>query len=309
MSRAWDQERYVRLFTRDTPGWVMGSWQMRALMPNLMRKLDRNGEIDLAGFGVAGLAATVLLPVEVVGPGLESLVAQGTAVIEGETLRIPNFRAAQDFSASNAERQKAYRERAKHSSSFASPSVSEPSAASNGALSDLPQTGLDELEGHVGKVAEGGGEGKAEPTVTKVTSVVTAVTNRNDRYDRCNTVTPSVPSVPTNLPTREEALSLPLEAQALKVPSRVKPKTRCPASDASHEEVAEWASKHKLPLGDPELAKMLDWHRANGKLSGDWGASWRTWKGNASRFSNRPNGRPLQGGGLPDDCNTPDKVW
>ena len=39
----WANERYVRLYTRDTVTWKMWPWEARAIFPLLMRKVDRAG--------------------------------------------------------------------------------------------------------------------------------------------------------------------------------------------------------------------------------------------------------------------------
>ena len=41
---------------------------------------------------------------------------------------------------------------------------------------------------------------------------------------------------------------------------------------------------HKLNLGD-EIGKFMDYHQSKGSVMADWQAAWRTWVGNAIRFS------------------------
>ena len=110
----YSNEKYVRLYTADTPGWRMLPWQSKALMPLLMRRVDRAGVIDLGRHGVPGLAVTVELPLDVVEPGLAGLLEGGEDApvrMSGTQLVIPNFMAAQSASSSDAARQKASREK------------------------------------------------------------------------------------------------------------------------------------------------------------------------------------------------------
>lgn len=107
----WSNEKYVRFYTRDTVAWLALAWQARALLPNLMRKLDRAGTLDLGRHGVRGLAALVALPVEVVEPGLASLLEDGCIEQHGAVLVMPNFIEAQEAAASDALRARESRAR------------------------------------------------------------------------------------------------------------------------------------------------------------------------------------------------------
>lgn len=110
----WENERYVRLYTRDTVEWEMWRWEARALWPQIMRKLDRSGRLVLGKHGVRGLAALVKLPLEVVQPGLEGdggLLDDGCVVLEGDVLYAPNFVPAQEAKKSDRQRKAEERER------------------------------------------------------------------------------------------------------------------------------------------------------------------------------------------------------
>ena len=47
---------------------------------------------------------------------------------------------------------------------------------------------------------------------------------------------------------------------------------------------------------DAELQRFIDYHRAKGSVMADWQAAWRTWVGNAAKFTqpNAPRGRPAE---------------
>jgi hypothetical protein len=89
----WEDERYVRLYTRDTITWKMLPWEGKALLALLFRKVDRAGLIDVGDYGAEGVAALVDLPTEVVTEGLASLIKAKTVQwAEGGTvLLLPNF--------------------------------------------------------------------------------------------------------------------------------------------------------------------------------------------------------------------------
>lgn len=111
----WEDERYVRLYTRDTVDWEMMPWQARALFPLLLRKVDRAGILHLGKHGAVGLANVVRLPIEVTEPGLAGLVADGSVELHGDSLVVRNFIEAQEATASDAKRARDYRERHRNS--------------------------------------------------------------------------------------------------------------------------------------------------------------------------------------------------
>lgn len=123
----WQDERYVRLFTRDTPEWICWPWQARCVLAMLLRKVDRTGAIGCGRLGVRGLAAAIGLPEDVTRVGLEALVEDG-CVVSTKTqdargaagqlvVAVRNFIEAQEAVRSDAARQRDHREqvRAKRS--------------------------------------------------------------------------------------------------------------------------------------------------------------------------------------------------
>ncbi|MDB4945862.1 MAG: hypothetical protein JWP97_5396 [Labilithrix sp.] len=106
-------ERYVRLFVRDTPGWLAMPWQARALAPLLLRKLDRAGTMEIGDENHAAVISNVVaLPPEIVGVGLEALTKRGTVHIgEDGVLVWPNFLHAQEVASSDKQRARESRER------------------------------------------------------------------------------------------------------------------------------------------------------------------------------------------------------
>lgn len=107
----WEDERYVRLYTRDTPTWLLMPWQARATLPLILRKADRAGVIDLGSEGMEGLAITIGLPLEVTKPGVEALAKKGTITLTDTTLVVDKFVEAQETPQSDSQRQRTSREK------------------------------------------------------------------------------------------------------------------------------------------------------------------------------------------------------
>ena len=106
----WANERYVRLFTRDTPEWLCWSWQARALWPLLIRKVDRSGVLANK-LGPRGVAALVGLPIEVVEVGMPDLLADGCLAAHQLGYVVPNYIEAQETPTSDKQRKRDSRER------------------------------------------------------------------------------------------------------------------------------------------------------------------------------------------------------
>ena len=109
----WSEEHWIKLYTRDTPSWVLGPWEARAVLAPGLRKLDRAGGIDLGDDGIAALAAMVSMPLNVVEAGMAWWIKRGTFRLEGTRLVMPNFREAQKARASAAQRMRELRARSR----------------------------------------------------------------------------------------------------------------------------------------------------------------------------------------------------
>jgi hypothetical protein len=107
----WSNERYARLYTRDTDDWLALIWQAKALFPLMLRKVDRTGFLATKR-GAIGVAAQTGQPLDIiVEPGLADLLRDGCVTeVEGGYL-IPNFIQAQEASASPQQRNRAHREK------------------------------------------------------------------------------------------------------------------------------------------------------------------------------------------------------
>lgn len=111
----WEDERYVRVYTRNTISWRMLPWEARTTLLHLFRAVDRAGLLEVEEYGIDGVAALLELPVEIVKTGLAKLTEKKIIQWTGErsdVLFIPNFLAAQEAHSSDAQRKRDQRERA-----------------------------------------------------------------------------------------------------------------------------------------------------------------------------------------------------
>lgn len=111
----WEDERYVRFYTRDTAEWLALSWHARGLFGLVLRAVDRAGVLPVGKLGQKGLAVAVHAPwIEVEGP-LAELLEDGCVVWDEDrsAFLLPNYLAAQECSQSDAARKRASRERAR----------------------------------------------------------------------------------------------------------------------------------------------------------------------------------------------------
>ncbi len=110
----WEDERYVRVYTRDTGDWLALSFDAQALFLMLLRKTDRIGDLHLGKRGKAAIGACVgHSKKKGLALALEELLADGCVRISdnGDRLHLPNFLEAQEVAKSPAERKREQRER------------------------------------------------------------------------------------------------------------------------------------------------------------------------------------------------------
>lgn len=108
----WSDERYVRLYTRDTVTWKRWGWEARAVMGLLLRKVDRSGVLDTGAHDkVEAFALLLEIPVDVAERAIAELVRCGTLVESEGGFLLPTFIEAQEAPQSDAARQRDSRER------------------------------------------------------------------------------------------------------------------------------------------------------------------------------------------------------
>jgi hypothetical protein len=109
----WSDERYVRVYTRDTAEWLALGWEAQSLLVALFRKADRAGIITLGKTGLRGIAGLTGFPIDVVERAIPLLAADGCVTETTTGIIIPNFMDAQETPQSDQARKRAQRERAR----------------------------------------------------------------------------------------------------------------------------------------------------------------------------------------------------
>lgn len=101
------------MYTRDTPDFLVLSFEAQGLLELIMRKLDRAGVLHLGKQGKRGVAIAIGHPHrwQTIAPALDELLDDGCLVITGAALVMPNFLEAQTAVQSDRMRQQVHRER------------------------------------------------------------------------------------------------------------------------------------------------------------------------------------------------------
>lgn len=107
----WSDERYVRVYTRDTGEWLALGWEAQALFLFLLRKADRAGLLKTGKLYARALAGLAAMPLDVVARSLPLLLEDGCLrQVEGGFV-IPNYIAAQETRSTDRQRKADQRER------------------------------------------------------------------------------------------------------------------------------------------------------------------------------------------------------
>jgi hypothetical protein len=276
----WEDERYVRVYVRDTAEWLALGWQAQTLLVLLLRKADRAGIVHTGKAGVRGLAALVGMPLDVVTVALPALLEDGCLRgMEGGYV-FPNFLLAQEAKSSDAQRKREQRARDRDK---ALASGSSGSAA-----------GLD-IEAAMSRAAGQNSGGASRPAVTPG-----GHTTSRGVTDVTDLVTPSraVPclAVPSQQPSAAAEASAGGQASLVSVPATTPPplpaKPKPPRKEADSEHHALWRAleaEYARVMGHPyasgngdQDAKAVQWLRETAKATLE--ESVRRW-GNLLRWS------------------------
>lgn len=253
----WSDEPYVRVYTRTTPTLARLGWEGRAVLWELMRIVDRSGQLDTQS-PADDIAALTGLPVDVVDVGLRRLVATSTVASDSGRVWLPNFVAAQQAQRSNAAKCRAHRRKksATLNVSFATPKVSEPT-----------------------------------PKVSQSTP------NDTTRHQKCRerhqTTPSSIAEHSLAEPNRDPPVGPPLGGGQ---PERKRSGARRKLHDgwAPNDTHRRIAAECGVAV-DAEATQFRDHHAAKGTLMLDWDAAFRTWLRNAARWGQRSGqARPPQ---------------
>lgn len=107
----FDDERYVRLYTRDTATWKKLTFGARSIFCLLLRVVDRAGILDVGEDAASSVAALIEAPPELVSRCLPELESHFVVTIRDGVLVIPRFIEAQECAKSDRLRALEYRER------------------------------------------------------------------------------------------------------------------------------------------------------------------------------------------------------
>ena len=110
----FDDERFVKIFTRDTVTWKLLGWEGRCVLLMLLRKVDRAGCVDL-GSGIEGLALLLDLPEDVTERGFAACLRRSCVTQRDQIAVVPNFVRAQDSRQTDRVRQAESRARRRDS--------------------------------------------------------------------------------------------------------------------------------------------------------------------------------------------------
>lgn len=102
----WSNEKWLKLYTRDSLTWLGWSWQARAVFCFLLRKVDRSGIIDCGQLSAAqGVSMLTGVPEDVCATAIHELMKSETISFSRNKLVIPKFLAAQEARQSDKLRQ------------------------------------------------------------------------------------------------------------------------------------------------------------------------------------------------------------
>jgi hypothetical protein len=109
----WSNERYARLYTRDTVTWRTWNWEARAVFCLLLRKVDRSGVLDHGGNADDAIALLLEVPRDVASRVRVQWEQTKTVEIGPTSLVLPHFLEAQEAAQSDRHRQQETRDRRK----------------------------------------------------------------------------------------------------------------------------------------------------------------------------------------------------
>jgi hypothetical protein len=107
----FEDEHYVRVYTRDTKTWLRWGWEGQAVFMFIARKLDKSGVLDDIEEPIADVSLMTGLPREVVAVGLPRVLESGALIHRGSALVAPKYIDAQSAKRSDKQRAKESRER------------------------------------------------------------------------------------------------------------------------------------------------------------------------------------------------------
>lgn len=108
----WCDEKYVKLYTRNTATWVLWPWQARAIFPHLLRATNYAGVLETGnGDRLVALSALIMMPVEVIEAGVAAMLETGTLEAIRSGFLMPKYIEAQEATKTERAKKRDQRER------------------------------------------------------------------------------------------------------------------------------------------------------------------------------------------------------
>lgn len=106
-------ERYVRLYVRETTTWLRLGWEGQAILPQVLRFVDRSGVLDVEDLepGEAIHLRMPHWPREIVSAGVARMIELGIIEHRGDSIVWPKYLEAQETAQSDAQRAREARAR------------------------------------------------------------------------------------------------------------------------------------------------------------------------------------------------------
>ena len=127
----YDDENWIKIYTRDTAGWVILSWQARGIALELSRKLPKStGELSLGRRGLEALGPLLRAPWSEIKVAVEELIVDGRLEYDAErqVIRDPQHAERQNAVSTSKARTQKWRD-AKRPSATVPPPSSPPPAS------------------------------------------------------------------------------------------------------------------------------------------------------------------------------------
>lgn len=266
----YEDEHYVRVYTRDTKTWLKLGWEGQCTLMMLLRKTDKAGVLDDIDHPVSDLALITGLPESVVEIGLERLLranSEGASTVEiiGSKLVLPNYLEAQTAARSDKARAQLHRGRRR-------------AAARNGANSEPSDsvTERDEVSRNVTAPSQ---------SVTERHKESRGVTPASPNAMQRIAIQSDLPPLPTVASPQVGNPESPSDSPPKPTKKKTKPKrkwTRAPADFEPTDAHRALASELGVNLA-AALAKFRDHEYRSPKTDAD--AAFRTWLRNTREFA------------------------
>lgn len=118
----FSNERYVRVYTRNSTTWMRMGWEAQCVFIQLLRIVDRAGVLDIEDMDPSdAVSLHTGMPIDLVKRGLARALELGSVERGATTLSVPRFIEAQECAQSDKQRQRESRERRRDMAKTATP--------------------------------------------------------------------------------------------------------------------------------------------------------------------------------------------